>query len=75
MDLFPPGLIMNKGLPIRSAQQRGQKRVPRLRGYAARGKMDASYLITHRFPLELAPQGYKLFGKRDSGRVRAVFTP
>jgi threonine dehydrogenase-like Zn-dependent dehydrogenase len=30
MDKFPIGTIMNKGLTVRSAQQHGQKYLPRL---------------------------------------------
>ena len=35
MDKFPIGAIMNKGLTVRSAQQHGQKYMPRLLEHAA----------------------------------------
>ncbi len=75
MDKFPLGQIMNKGLTLRSAQQHGQKYVERLLAHVAKGELDPSYLITHRYSLEDSPKGYEAFGKRDSGCVRAVFTP
>jgi threonine dehydrogenase-like Zn-dependent dehydrogenase len=75
MDKFPIGSIMNKGLTVRTAQQHGQKYVPRLLEHVRRGELDPSYLVTHRFPLEDAPRGYEMFKKKEDGCVRAVFTP
>lgn len=75
MDKFPIGTIINKGLTVRTAQQHGQKYVPRLLEHAVRGELDPSYLVTHRFSLEDAPRGYEMFKKKEDGCVRAVFTP
>lgn len=75
MDKFPLGVIMNKGLTVRTAQQHGQKYVPRLLDHASRGELDPSFLITHRFSLERAAEGYELFEKKQDGCVRAVFAP
>jgi threonine dehydrogenase-like Zn-dependent dehydrogenase len=75
MDKFPVGVIVNKGLTIRTAQQHGQKYVPRLLKLAADGKLDPSYLATHRFSLEEAPRGYKMFKDKEDGCMRAVFVP
>jgi threonine dehydrogenase-like Zn-dependent dehydrogenase len=75
MDKFPVGAIMNKGMTVRTAQQHGQKYVPRLLEHAARGELDPSFLATHRFPLEQAAQGYELFKHKRDGCVRSVFAP
>jgi threonine dehydrogenase-like Zn-dependent dehydrogenase len=75
MDKFPIGVIMNKGLTVKTAQQHGHKYLPRLLEHAARGELDPTFLITHRFPLEKAPQGYDLFKNKKDGCVRAVFAP
>lgn len=75
MDKFPMGVIMNKGLTVRSAQQHGQAYVPRLLEYAAEGKLDASYLATHKFSLEESPRGYEMFRSKEDGCVRAIFVP
>ncbi len=75
MDKFPVGVMMNKGLTIRTAQQHGQKYVPRLLEHAERGELDCSFLATHRFSLEEAPRGYEMFKNKDDGCVRAVFSP
>jgi threonine dehydrogenase-like Zn-dependent dehydrogenase len=75
MDKFPIGVIMNKGLTVRSAQQHGQKYMPRLLEHVARGEFDPSFLATHRFSLEESPRGYDMFKHKTDGCVRAVFTP
>ncbi len=61
MDKFPIGAIMNKGLTVRTAQQHGQKYAPRLLEHIARGELDPSFLVTHRFSLEDAPLGCEMF--------------
>ena len=75
MDKFPIGTIMNKGLTVRSAQQHGQRYVPRLLEHVIEGKLDPSFLVTHRFSLEDSPRGYEMFKHKEDGCVRAVFIP
>jgi threonine dehydrogenase-like Zn-dependent dehydrogenase len=74
-DKFPMGVLLNKGLTLRTAQQHGQHYLPRLLAHAANGELDPSYLATHRFSLEEAPRGYQLFKDKQDGCVRAVFAP
>lgn len=75
IDKFPLGVIMNKGLTVRSAQQHGQRYAPRLLEHAQRGELDTSYLVTHTMSLEDAPRGYEMFKKKQDGCVRVVFRP
>ena len=75
MDKFPIGAIMNKGLTVRSAQQHGQKYMPRLLEHAAKGELDPSFLATHTFSLEDGPRGYEIFKHKEDGCVRSVFAP
>ena len=75
MDKFPVGVIMNKGLTVRTAQQFGQKYMGRMLEHLRKGEFDLSYLATHRFSLEEAPQGYMQFKDKSDGCVRAVFVP
>ncbi|MBF6454517.1 zinc-dependent alcohol dehydrogenase [Nocardia cyriacigeorgica] len=74
-DKFPMGVITNKGLTIRSAQQRGQAYMPRMFDYIEQGDLDPSYLITHDLPLNEAVRGYDLFKNSKQECVRAVFRP
>ncbi|XVH31474.1 zinc-dependent alcohol dehydrogenase [Haloferacaceae archaeon DSL9] len=75
IDKFPLGVVMNKGLTVRTAQQHGQRYVPQLLDHVVEGEMDPSYLATHHLPLEESPRGYELFKHKEDGCVRAVFTP
>ncbi len=75
MDKFPVGVLMNKGMTVRTAQQHGQHYVPRLLEHAAKGELDPSYLMTHKLSLEEAPRGYEMFKHKEDGCVRAVFVP
>ena len=74
-DKFPMGVLMNKGLTMRTAQQHGQRYVPRLLEYTARGELDPSILVTHRFSLEDAPRGYDIFKNKEDGCIRVTFAP
>ena len=75
IDKFPFGVIMNKGLTIRTAQQPGQRYMPRMLEHVQNGELDPSFLITHRMPLEDAARGYEMFKDKEDGCVRAVFAP
>jgi threonine dehydrogenase-like Zn-dependent dehydrogenase len=75
IDKFPFGVIMNKGLTLRTAQQPGQRYVPAMLEHVQRGELDPSFLLTHRMSLEEAPRGYELFKDKQDGCVRAAFVP
>ena len=75
MDKFPIGVIMNKGLTVRTAQQHGQRYVPRLLEHAAKGELDPSYLMTHKLSLEDGPRGYEMFKRKADNCLRVVFVP
>ncbi len=75
VDKFPMGVIMNKGLTLRTAQQHGQAYLPRLLEHAQEGELDPTFLATHRMSLEDAPRGYEMFKTKQDGCLRAVFTP
>jgi len=75
MDKFPLGVMMNKGLTVRTAQQHGQKYVPKLIEHVQRGELDAEFLATHQFSLDQAPHAYEMFKTKQDGMMRAVFKP
>ena len=75
MDKFPLGLMINKSLTIRTAQQHGQRYMHRLLEHVARNELNPAFTATHRFPLEQATRGYERFKDKDDGCVRGVFAP
>ena len=75
MDKVPLGIIINKGLTVRSALQYGQRYMPQMLERVQNGELDPSFLVTHRMPLEEAPRGYEMFRDKEDGCLRAVFAP
>ena len=75
MDKFPLGVIINKGLTVRAAQQYGQRYMPRMLEHVQEGELDPSVLLTHRMSLEDGPRGYEIFKNKEDGCIRAAFAP
>lgn len=75
VDKFPLGVVMNKGLTVRTAQQHGQRYVSRLLRYVADGELDTAALATHTMALDEAVHGYEIFKTKQDGCIRSVFVP
>ncbi len=74
-DKMPLGAMMNKGLTIKTGQTHVHKYVPELLDYIRQGKIDPSFVVTHRLPLSQAPQGYKMFKEKTDGCIKIVLDP
>ena len=70
-DKFPIGALMEKGLSIKSGQTHVQKYSAKLLRMILDGKLDTTFLISHRLPLEKAPEGYRMF-KENQNEVSKV---
>ena len=70
-DKIPIGALMQKGLQIRTGQTHVQKYLRPLLDLIGEGVIDTTFLISHRLPLERAPDGYKMF-KEDQNEVTKV---
>jgi threonine dehydrogenase-like Zn-dependent dehydrogenase len=75
VDKFPLGAMMNKGLTVMSAQQHGQRFIPRILSLMETDELRTEHLATHVMPLTEAPEGYRKFKEKADGCVRAVFEP
>jgi threonine dehydrogenase-like Zn-dependent dehydrogenase len=71
-DKFPIGALMEKGLSIKSGQTHVQKYTHPLLELILAGKLDTTFLISHRLPLEEAPNGYKMFLERQNDVTKVV---
>ena len=40
-----------------------------------RGELDPSFVITHRVPLDQAPESYKMFRDQQDGCIKVVMKP
>jgi len=74
-DKFPMGVIMNKGLTLRSAQQHGQRYIRQFFDYVEQGDLDPSVLITHDLPLEEGARAYDIFKNKSEGCIRVALRP
>lgn len=74
-DKFPMGVVTNKGLTLKSAQQHGQRYMERLFDYVEQGDLDPSRLITHDLPLEDGVRAYDLFKNKEDGCIRVALRP
>jgi threonine dehydrogenase-like Zn-dependent dehydrogenase len=74
-DKFPIGALMEKGLQIKSGQTHVQKYTAPLLDMILEGKLDTTFLISHRLDLEDAPRGYKMFKEQQNDVTKVVLKP
>ena len=72
MDKFPLGQMMNKSLTIRTGQCHVQRYLRPLLQLIESGKIDPSFVITHRMHLEDAPHGFEMFSKKEDECLKIV---
>ena len=75
IDKFPVGAMMEKGLTIKTGQTHTQKYMKPLLELIGEGKIDTTYLISHRLPLEEAALGYKNFKTKQDEWTKVVLKP
>ena len=74
-DKLPIGAMMQKGLTIKTGQTHVQKYLPELLQLVLEGKIDTTDLISHRLPLEQAPEAYKNFHDNPNEWTKVVLKP
>ena len=74
-DKIPMGALMNKGLTIKTGQTHVHRYVPKLLDFVRQGKIDPSFVVTHRLPLSQAPHAYDLFRSKKDGCIKVVLDP
>jgi threonine dehydrogenase-like Zn-dependent dehydrogenase len=74
-DKIPTGALMNKGLTIKTGQCHVHRYVPELLEHIRAGRIDPSFVVTHRIPLSQAAEGYKLFRFKQDECVKVVLDP
>jgi threonine dehydrogenase-like Zn-dependent dehydrogenase len=74
IDKFPMGSVMNRSLTIKTGQCHVQRYMPMLLDAVQEGKIDPSFVITHRMRLEDAPDGYSMFESRENC-IKIVLKP
>jgi len=74
-DKIPMGALMNKGLTIKTGQTHVHRYVPELLDHIRGGRIDPSFVVTHRIPLSQAPHGYEIFREKQDNCVKVVLDP
>lgn len=74
-DKFPLGALMEKGLRLRTGQTHVHRCLPKRLAMIEQGKLETTFLISHRLPLEEAPTGYKNFKEKQDSWTKAVLKP
>ncbi|HUQ09201.1 MAG TPA: zinc-dependent alcohol dehydrogenase [Steroidobacteraceae bacterium] len=74
-DKFPIGALMEKGLTIKSGQTHVQKYTKQLLDLILEGKLDTTFLISHRLDLEDAAEGYRNFKEKQNEYTKVVLKP
>jgi threonine dehydrogenase-like Zn-dependent dehydrogenase len=75
LDKFPLGALMQKGLTLRTGQTHVQRYLRRLYTAIAEGKIDSTFLISHRLPLDQGPEGYRKFHDEQDTCTKIVLKP
>lgn len=74
-DKFPLGALMNKGLTIKTGQTHVHKYVSKLLDLIRAGRIDPSFVVTHRLPLSQAPEAYAMFREKRDECIKVVLDP
>jgi threonine dehydrogenase-like Zn-dependent dehydrogenase len=74
-DKFPIGAVMEKGLTLKSGQTHCQKYMPMLLEMIREGKIDTTFLISHRASLEDGPEMYRHWHDEQNDYTKIVLKP
>jgi threonine dehydrogenase-like Zn-dependent dehydrogenase len=74
-DKFPLGAFMNKSLTLRTGQAHVHRYMKPLLERIQNGEIDPTRIITHRLPLEEAPNAYEVFKNKKDNCEKVVLSP
>jgi threonine dehydrogenase-like Zn-dependent dehydrogenase len=75
IDKVPMGAAFNKALTLRMGQTHVHKYLPTLLAHIEAGDIDPSFVVTHRVPIDQAPEMYKTFRDKKEGCIKVVLKP
>ncbi len=75
IDKFPMGSVMNRSLTIRTGQCHVQRYLKPLMERIQKGDIDPSFVVTHRMPLDAAPQAFSKFLNKEDDCIKVVLKP
>ena len=75
IDTVPMGAAFNKGLTLKMGQTHVHRYLRPLFERIEAGEIDPSFVVTHMFSLDEAPQAYEIFKHKEDGCVKVVMKP
>jgi threonine dehydrogenase-like Zn-dependent dehydrogenase len=75
LDKVPFGAAFAKGLTFTMGQTHVHRYLRPLLARIERGEIHPAFVITHRLPLEDAPQGYEMFKHKENSCIKIVLKP
>jgi threonine dehydrogenase-like Zn-dependent dehydrogenase len=75
IDKFPIGAAFAKGLTLKMGQTHVHKYMRMLLDKIRRGDVDPSFVISHRFSLDDAPDAYRMFREKEDECTKLVMKP
>ncbi len=75
IDKFPMGSFMNRALTMKTGQTHVQRYMKPLLDRIQKGEIDPSFIITHRLPLDRAPEAYQMFCDKQDECLKVVLKP
>jgi threonine dehydrogenase-like Zn-dependent dehydrogenase len=74
-DKIPLGAFMNKALTMKTGQTHMMRFMKPLLDHIEKGDIDPSFVISHRVPIQQAPQMYKVFRDKQDDCTKVVLDP
>ncbi len=74
VDKFPIGSVMNRSLTLKSGQCHVQRYMKPLLEHIEAGRIDPTFVISHRLPLKEAPKGYEMFKHKADECTKVVLS-
>ena len=74
-DKIPLGAFMNKALTMKTGQTHMMRFMKPLLDHIETGDIDPSFVISHRVPIQQAPQMYKVFRDKQDDCTKVVLDP
>jgi threonine dehydrogenase-like Zn-dependent dehydrogenase len=75
LDKMPMGAVVNRALTIKSGQTHVQRYLRPLLNLIEEGRIDPSFVVSHRLALDDAPQGYAMFRDKQDECIKVVLKP
>jgi threonine dehydrogenase-like Zn-dependent dehydrogenase len=75
LDKIPMGAAFNKGLTFKMGQTHVHRYLQPLLEHIQNGKIDPTFIITHKMNLEDAPKGYEIFKHKKDNCIKVVLKP